>query len=93
MHAAHEAGIRYGNPEAISSVVVCSVPDEETLRMVERKAVDRGIKTVVFEEEDIGNEATALATEPIAGAQRKVFSNYPLWKVRTSEGSSLHCHG
>jgi len=32
VHAAHEAGIRFGNPEVISSVVICTVPNEAALK-------------------------------------------------------------
>jgi hypothetical protein len=40
----------------------------------------QGIRTVLFREPDIGNQATALATEPVNGSVRKSLSKYPLWK-------------
>jgi len=78
-HAAHEAGIRYGNPDAISSVVVCSVTDEEELKRAQAMLEYRGIRHYTFVEDDIGDQATALATEPIEGADRRVLRKYPLW--------------
>jgi hypothetical protein len=81
VHAAYEAGIRFGDPHRISSVVVCSVPDERALQLAEARIRDNGIKSYMFTEPDIGDEATALATEPIFGAARRVLSKYPLWNV------------
>ena len=78
-HAAHESGIRFGNPDDISSLVVCSVPDEAELRRAAANCSLRGIKTYVFEEDDFGNQATSFATEPISGDVRKAFKKFPLW--------------
>ena len=80
VHAAHEAGIRFGDPSSISSVVVCSVPDERELLCVKERLDLREIRHHVFYEEDMDGQATALATEPVFGVRRKVLSHYPLWK-------------
>ena len=80
VHAAYEAGIRFGDPSSISSVVVCSVPDEQELLRVKERLDLRGIRNYVFCEEDLGGRATALATEPVFGSRRKVLSHYPLWE-------------
>lgn len=61
-------------------MVLCSVPDEEALKETARKLEERGIRHYVFSEPDLGDRITALSTEPIHGAARKVFSKYPLWK-------------
>lgn len=79
VHAAHEAGIKFGDPNGISSVVVCSVPNEQGLLIELQKANARGIKSVLFKEPDINNEATAFSTEPIVGSLRKTFSKLELW--------------
>lgn len=78
-HAAHEAGIRYGIPDDISSLVVCSVPDEAALRLAAATISLKGIKKHLFVEDDFGNQATAFATEPISGEKRRAFKNLPLW--------------
>lgn len=79
VHAAHEAGIRFGDPQRISSVVVCSVPDEASLLLAKEKLDRFGIRSSVFVEPDLSDQSTALATEPIVGVQRKALSRYPLW--------------
>lgn len=80
IHAAHEAGIRFGNAEGISSLVVCSVPDEAALKEAQTKLEARGVKHYMFVEDDFGDQATALATEPLQGSRRRILSDYPLWK-------------
>ena len=85
VHAAHEAGIRFGDPHRISSVVVCSVPDEDHLLRAKEKLDHFGIRSSVFIEPDMQNQSTALATEPIWGRLRKAFSNYPLWGFSLKE--------
>ena len=80
VHAAYEAGIRFGDPNNIASVVVCSVPNEEELLRTKERLDSREIRSYVFREPDIGGQATAIATEPIYGPQRKVLSRYPLWE-------------
>jgi hypothetical protein len=79
VHAAHEAGIRFGDPSLISSVVVCSVPDEPSLLRSKEALDSQGIKSYIFREDDFGDQATALSSEPLWGSRRKAFSRYPLW--------------
>lgn len=61
-------------------MVLCSVPDEEALKEASRRLESRGVRSYMFVEDDFGDQATALASEPVAGPQRRVFSSYPLWK-------------
>lgn len=84
-HAAHEAGIRFGNPDDISSLVLCSVPDEEALRRAAASCSLKGIRNYVFVEDDFGDQATAFATEPISGETRKAFKKFPLWSPEHAE--------
>lgn len=82
VHAAFDAGKYFANhnDRDTPSVVICSVPDEhaliEAVHRLERKRVDH----VLFTEPDMGHEATALATAPVNGNTRRIFSNYPLWR-------------
>jgi len=85
VHAAHEAGIRFGDPSLISSVVVCSVPDEQSLLRSKEALSSTGIQSYIFHEDDFGNQATALASEPLWGPRRKAFSRYPLWEPAQKE--------
>lgn len=81
VHAAHEAGIHLASKEAgISSVVVCSIKSEQDLLKAEYKLAQHGIKSIMFREPDIDNQATALATEPITAELRRFLSSYPLWR-------------
>lgn len=85
VHAAHEAGIRFGDPSLISSVVVCSVPDEQSLLHSKEALDSQGIRSYVFKEPDVNDQATALASEPLWGSRRKAFSRYPLWDAVKEE--------
>lgn len=85
VHAAHEAGIRFGNSKDTSSVVVCSVPDETSLRLAAVNCSRQGIRNYLFLEDDFGNQATAFATEPITGEARRTFRKFPLWNPEFAE--------
>jgi len=81
VHAAYEAGKHLaGNSPQIDSVVVCCVKDERALLKAEHRLGIDGVQTVVFREPDIGNEATALATEPLSVDRRKPLGRYELWE-------------
>jgi len=81
VHAAHESGIHLADPtNGISSVVICSVPDETELLKAQHRLEHSGIRTVTFREPDLGGRATALSTEQINKAARKALSRYPLWR-------------
>lgn len=80
-HAAHESGIHLADPEAsISSLVVCTLPDEEALLLAQSRIEHAGIRTVMFREPDRDNETTAIATEALEASRRKVLARYPLWR-------------
>lgn len=79
-HAAHEAGIHLGDKNSISSVVICTIPNEQELLKLHAKLAQRDIRAVTFREPDIENQITAIATEPIGPEARRYLSSYPLWK-------------
>lgn len=86
IHAGHEAGIYLSKKQKEpNSLVVCSVPNEQTLLKTQKFLKSKGIRTVLFKEPDIGNQYTALASEPVYGDKRKAFSSFPLWKVKRKE--------
>lgn len=85
VHAAYESGIRYGDKERISSVVVVTVPNEDELLKTKEKLDWKGLKNYLFREPDLGNEATSLATEPLDQKRRRCLGGYPLWKDRARE--------
>jgi hypothetical protein len=57
------------------SVIILVVKDEKRLHKL---ANDVPYKFVKFFEPDIGNQMTAIATEPIAGEQRDFFKRFQL---------------
>lgn len=73
-HAALASGRRFSFDEHPSLVLV-TVPDEPSLRELRDRLT---IESELFHEEDMGGEATAFATEPITGDDRKQFSGLPL---------------
>lgn len=82
VHAAYEAGRDYAREEPYSdqrfSVVICQIPNEQKLLFEYERLKRNGTVSTLFREPDIGNQATAFATEPVA--DRKFFSRYQLWK-------------
>jgi len=61
------------------------VPDEAALRAAAAACGPRGIRQYIFIEEDLNFQATAFATEPLAGERRKAFKKFPLWKPEGAE--------
>lgn len=62
------------------SVILLAAKDENRLHRVRKYLIDNGIKHVHFYEPDLDNELTAIATEPIFGDRRDLFSKYQLVK-------------
>lgn len=60
------------------SLVVLGVPNENALLAVRDRCQQEGIKCETFQEDDLGKEHTALATEPLGNGKRKVFRDYRL---------------
>ena len=82
VHAAIEAAKAF-DLDALSDhpyVVILAAKNEQRLHRVRKYLVENGIKHAHFYESDIGNELTALATEPICGDRRELFSKYQLLK-------------
>ena len=61
------------------NLVLVTVPDEKALEAISGCLDLAGIRHRVFVEEDLGDRATALATEPIEQSQRKHFRDLPLY--------------
>jgi hypothetical protein len=78
-HAAIESSRRFTKPtDEHPSVILCTVKNENKLRKCAKELEDIGMDHVVFEEPDIGYQATALASKPLIGKDRKVFSRFQL---------------
>jgi hypothetical protein len=48
--------------------------------MCAKELADKGIDCQIFREPDIGNQATALASRPLRGAEREAFKRFQLMK-------------
>jgi peptidyl-tRNA hydrolase len=61
-------------------LVICKANNIAEL-LAEKAIIDKtGIRSTIFYEEDIGGLATALASEPVYGEQRKHFKRWRLLK-------------
>lgn len=81
-HAAYECGRRRLTPSPTSDPdysVICAVRDERGLLEAHQDLLSQGIPAVLFRENDLGDQATALAAAPVRGRQRRAFSNFSLW--------------
>ena len=80
-HAAIKASRSFLPDTAIlnsPNLVVCTVPDEAALKALMQEVIDAGIMACSFQEEDLGGETTAFATQLVSGKQRRVFRKCPL---------------
>jgi hypothetical protein len=81
-HAALNAGKHFGMglPDGEPFVIVYGVSDLASLWALRDKATGKAIRTVGFEESDLGGELTAFATEPInKNKGNKIFWKERLW--------------
>jgi hypothetical protein len=85
-HAALECGRALPGGPTVDNLIVIGVPDEESLLEAHRLAEHHGVRSVLFREPDINNEATALCTEAVDLAGGRPFRRYKLWK------EDLVCH-
>lgn len=77
-HACLEAGKAFNYPEH-TRMCLLEIKDEEKLLNVIERLTNKGVQLKAFWEPDDRMGWTALATEPVYGAARKVFSKYNLW--------------
>ena len=83
-HAAYEAALHLTEPtNDIHHIVICRISNETKLLKAQHYIEQKGIRTTLFREPDLDNQATALATEPIAASDRRKLSKYRLWEVPT----------
>jgi hypothetical protein len=61
------------------SLVLCTVPDKGSLLAMQDRCHAAGIANRVFVESDMGDEPTALATQPVNGKGRRLFRDLPLF--------------
>lgn len=64
------------------NVVVFGIKNENKLKSIADNLLQEGIRFQQFLEPDIGNQLTSIATEPLCGEDRKLFSKYCLLKFK-----------
>jgi len=79
IHASLEAARRFSIPRH-EYVVLCAVRNERQLLRWTHKLQQAGIGFCAFREPDLGNEFTAIATEPVVGEDRRLFRQLQLVK-------------
>lgn len=78
-HASIESARNYlRSGDEHPSTIICSVKSEDKLLMCAKELAEKGIDFQLFREPDIGNQATALASRPLRGDERKAFSRFQL---------------
>ena len=78
-HAAIESARNFITPgEEHPSTIICHIKSEDKLLMCAEELKEKGIDFQMFREPDIGNQATALASRPLRGEERKAFSRFQL---------------
>ena len=72
-------------PDSIAhlNLVLCTVPDQSALLGLLARCNAAGVQTRVFVESDMDNQPTALASEPVDGARRRLFRDLPLFNGET----------
>lgn len=64
---------------------MCGVKNESALFKAIEQLNSQGIKCQWFIEPDMGNQFTALATEPVYGETRKLFRKYQILKPENTK--------
>jgi hypothetical protein len=77
-HAAIKAAKKFGHPEIHQNLVVCHVKDENELIHWSRILFGNDVDYQMFQESDMDNQVTALATEHVQGEKRKIFKKLRL---------------
>lgn len=84
-HAAQECGLYLSDPGPEPDYIcMLAVPDEDALLELGVRIQTAGVQYRLICEPDLGNQATAIATEPITGSRRKLFRGAMLWTAPTT---------
>ena len=80
-HAAMESARNYlSRTDEHPSVIIFGIKNEAKLRSIADIISQSGIPIKHFFEPDIGNQLTAIASAPVKGSDREIFSKYCLLK-------------
>lgn len=73
----------------IPNIVVIGVPNKEALERVSAKLLQHKIRHYNYSEPDYQMGFTAIATVPLSVEEKKVLSNYRLWKTAEDRGNRI----
>lgn len=77
-HAVIEATRNFNMNGEHPSVIICVVKSEDKLQKITQELSQKKIKFSEFREPDIGNQLTAIASEPLRGNDREAFKRFQL---------------
>lgn len=80
VHASIKATKNIPYKDEHPNIIVCGAKDEKELMKAKAWIESNNIKVFAFQEPDINNEYTALATEPIEENNKKIFKRFQLLK-------------
>lgn len=66
------------------SVIIIGIKNEQKLHQVINYLNDKSIRYAPFHENDMDNQLTALATEPLSIKDKNVFRKFQLLKMKAS---------
>ena len=92
-HAVIDAREFYPANMESPNLVLLGVNDEKKLVSTLRRISELGIRCKAFVEPDIGNQLTAIATEPVSGASRRHFKQYQLFNLQPRRSWLAACLG
>lgn len=78
-HSCIEAARHFLLPdEDHPSVIIFGIKSEAKLKSIVEQLQQQGVRLKQFFEPDIGNQLTSIATAPVFGKDREIFSKYCL---------------
>jgi hypothetical protein len=69
-------------------IALCGVKDEQRLYRVTQHLDSIGVRYKTFQEADLNDQLTSIATEPITGEVRRHFRKYQLLKAPGKEAAA-----
>jgi hypothetical protein len=82
-HAAIHAAQRFPLPEQVY-LVVLTVKSETDLLNAQKFLESNDVRFASFREDDLGDQLTAIATEPMFGMKRQIFRKFQCLKAKAA---------
>lgn len=82
-HAAIHAANQFSLPDGLY-LVILAVKSEAELIEAQQFLEWHDVRFVSFREDDLGNQMTAIATEPIVGVKRQIFRKFQCLRAKAA---------